>query len=79
MPAFEEASGTLPNAVWIAPGRQHGVQDGQHGSQDGQLGPQDDPNWRPETVFSLLHQEQEATRNDPERPEAAEIDFSAIF
>ena len=79
MHAFEEGSGTEPNAVWTVPGCQLGVQDGQHGGQDGQLGGQDGPTCRPEAVPSAFSRDPGATQNDPERPETAETIFSYIF
>ena len=79
MHAFETGSGTVPGAIWVAPGRQLGVQDGQHGGQGGQLGGQDGPTCRLEAVPNAFPRDLGATQNDPERPETAETSFSFIF
>ena len=78
MHAFETGSGTAPGAIWVVPGRQLGVQDGQHGVLNGQLGGQDGPTWLSEAVPSAFPRDTGATWNDPERPKAAETDFSSI-
>ena len=66
-------------AVWNVPGCQLGAHGGQHGGPNSQLGFPNISIWRPETVPRAFRRDPGATRNDPERPKAAETDFSSIF
>ena len=77
--AFAEGSGRAPGAVWSVLGCQLGAHGGQHGGPNGQLGSPSASIWPPETVPRAFRRDPGATRNDPERPKAAETDFSSIF